>query len=613
MCGIIGYVGPDRAVPILIHGLRRLEYRGYDSAGLAIWKGDHIVGVHACKSTESIDVLEDEASGHDGSIGLAHTRWTQHGAASKENAHPHFDTDRKIAVVHNGTIENYLELKAELKSQGVKFRSETDTEVIPHLLARLRYERPDMAFLDVLRLTLGRLRGTYGLVIFHDQEPDRLYAARHSASMVIGVAKDATFVASEAIAFTRYTREVTELEDGEIAVITAGDFQIHNANMMPVARATSTFEWSDEEAQKGGHPHFMLKEMYEQPDTLRNVLRGRLDHENGNARLGGLLSVTERLKSIERIVIVGCGTAYHAGLYGKRVIESLARIPVEVDLSHEFIYRDALIDDKTALIAVSQSGTTLETEFAVIEAKRKGALTLGIVNKVGTPIPRATHAGVYCHAGPEIGVASTKAFVAQAAIFALIALYLGRMRHISLSEGRELVAALDKLPSLAEQALKQANILEEWAKANAKSVGTMILGRGSHVPIALEGALKLLEVGYVHAHGHAAAEMKHGPLAIVEPGYPCIMLCPLDELHEKNLGTLSELQARGAKIMAITDEAHHGEVPKASETIRMPTAHRLLQPIISVIPLQLYAYHVSVARGINPDKPRNLAKSVTVE
>jgi glucosamine--fructose-6-phosphate aminotransferase (isomerizing) len=616
MCGIIGFIGSDRAAPILIHGLRRLEYRGYDSAGLVTIDKSRFQSAHACEAGESIDRLArrtEEEGALGGSVGIAHTRWATHGNPCTKNAHPHFDADRKIAVVHNGTIENYLELKTELEAAGVPFASETDTEVIPQLIAHIRKESRELAFLDVLRRALGRLRGTFGLAILREEEPDRLYVARRSSPMVIGVTDGAAFIASEAMAFARYTRTITELEDGEIAVLTAGEFHIHDGELAPVRRGTSQFEWSDEEAQKGGHPFYMRKEILEQPETLRNAMRGRLDEESGTARLGGLQSVDDRLKTCERIMIVGCGTAYHAGLYGKRIIETLARIPVEVDLSNEFIYRDALIDERTALVAVSQSGETLETRYAVTEAKRKGALALGIVNRVGTSIPRETDAGVYCHSGPEIGVASTKAFVAQATIFALIGLRLGRMGPLSLSDGRALVRGLERLPELAERVLAFDDQLKELAVEQAKCRGTMYLGRGLYQPIALEGALKLKEIAYVHADGYAAGEMKHGPLALIEEGYPCFVFCPHDALYEKSFATVSELVARGAKVIALTDDARSGDVPKASITLRLPQAHPLLMPILSVIPLQLYAYHVSVARGLNPDKPRNLAKSVTVE
>lgn len=615
MCGIIGYVGQGPAAPVLSHGLKRLECRGYDSAGLAVIQDGSLCVRKACEGTESIDALERLVTREAlaGMVGIGHTRWATHGVPAERNAHPHLDSANRIAVVHNGTIENFARLKRELEGRGVAFRSETDTEVIPHLIAALRADRVGAPFIDVLREALGHLTGTYGLVVLNADEPDRLYAACKSASMVIGVGADATYVASEAMAFTRYTRTIVHLEEGEIAVLKSGDFHIHDAGSAMVERGTSQFEWSDDEAEKGGHPHFMRKEMLEQADTLRNVLRGRLDYENGTARLGGLREVEDRLAGIERIVVVGCGTAFHAGLYGKRVIEQLARIPVEVDLSHEFIYRDALIGPRTAVIAVSQSGETAETRFAVTEAKRKGALTLGIVNKAGTFIPRETDAGVYCHCGPEIGVASTKAFLAQTAIFALIALYLGRMRGLSLGDGRELVRLFDELPALAERTLTLDERIRTLAKRYVEDEGAMFLGRGAYVPIALEGALKLNEVAYVHAHGHAAGEMKHGPLAIIEPGYPCLVLSPQDHLFEKNLSTISELRARGADVIAITDDRQGTVVAGAKEVLVVPWTHPVLHPLLSVIPLQLYAYHVSVARGINPDKPRNLAKSVTVE
>lgn len=614
MCGIIGYVGPGPAAPVLVNGLKRLECRGYDSAGLAVIQAGLLCVRKACVATESIDVLENLIrNDQTGTVGLGHTRWATHGIPAERNAHPHLDAANKIAVVHNGTIDNFRSLKSELEARGASFRSETDTEIIPLLLTFMRSRMPKASFIDVLRSTLNRLDGAYGLVVLNADEPDRLYAACRSAPLVIGVAEDATYVASEAMAFTRHTRTITHLEDNEIAVLTPGDFVIKGADLENVRRDTSQFEWTDEEAQKGGHPHFMRKEILEQAETLRDVMRGRLDVEHGTARLGGLQQVTDRLTTLERLIIVGCGTAYHAGLYGKRVIEQLARIPVEADLSHEFIYRDAFIGPCTAVIGVSQSGETAETRLAITEAKRKGALTLGIVNKAGTFIPRETDAGVYCHCGPEIGVASTKAFLAQATIFVLLALYLGRMRSLSLGEGRELLRSLEELPELAERTLKLDEQLYALAQSNVAQVGTMFLGRGAYVPIAFEGALKLNEIAYVHAHAHAAGEMKHGPLAIVEPGYPCLVLCPHDQLFEKNLKTISELQSRQARVIAITDDRRGTQLPEATEVLRIPTTHPLLQPLLSVIPLQLYAYHLSVARGINPDKPRNLAKSVTVE
>ena len=609
MCGIVGYIGKREAKDLLVEGLHRLEYRGYDSAGVALIERGKLKRVRALGKVAELEKKTDGAS-FTATVGIAHTRWATHGKPSEKNAHPHADCGGKMALVHNGIIENYVELKERLVKQGHHFVSETDTEVIVHLIEEHKKGGADIE--QALAAAVKELRGTYGIAVVSVDEPDKLFVARMGSPLLIGVGKDEYFVASDISAILAHTKKVVYLEDGERAVITQGGYVVKSGKVVQ-KKEISDVEWSEKEAKRGGYPHFMIKEIFDQPESFADALRGRLVPDEGTARLGGLREVVKRLEGIERLVIVSCGTSYHAGLVGEYMLEEYAGIPVEVEYASEFRYRKPLIDKHTAVLALSQSGETADTLAAIREAKSKGALTLGVVNVVGSTIARETDAGVYNHAGPEVSVASTKAFTSQLAVLVLLTLYLGRKRGMSLVTGQRIARELLKLPRLMERIFEQSDMIKKLAKKYANRKNYLYLGRKYNFPIAFEGALKVKEIAYVSAQGYPTGEMKHGPIALVDQESLTILIAPVDSVYEKSVSGLEEIRARGGAVLAITTEGNTALEKKADAVIYIPKTLEMLTPILSVIPLQLFAYHMSVAKGFDVDRPRNLAKSVTVE
>ena len=612
MCGIVGYIGTKRdATPVLVDGLKRLEYRGYDSAGLAIIDKDG--NLHSYKRKGQVQELADAVPSKlvDAHIGIAHTRWATHGEPNQQNAHPHTDESGKIYLVHNGVIENYADLKETLLKKKHTFKSETDTEVLAHLIG-VKFEKEKDLKKAVLS-ALKEVRGTYGLAAIHTDNPEEIVVARMGSPLLIGVGDNEFFVASDASAIVPYTKRVLYLEDGEIAVLTKDSHEICTVQNRKVRKDIEEVTWSTEAAEKGGYDHFMIKEIMEQPQTVRDSIRGRLHVSAGKSVLGGLKDVQKQLDQIDRIIIVACGSAYLAGLVGEYMIEEYAGIPVEVEYASEFRYRKPLIGANTAVIAVTQSGETADTLAAIREAKTKGALTLGIVNTVGSTIARETDAGVYNHAGPEIGVASTKALISQITVLALYAINLGRSRDMSVTTGKRIAQELQKLPEKIESILEQSDEIKKIAKKYKTSHDYFFLGRKYNCPIGYEGALKLKETSYVHAEGYPAGEMKHGPIALIDPDFVSVFIAPVDSVYEKTKSNIEETKARGGKIVCITTEGNTELESLSDDVIYIPKTLEMLLPILATIPLQLFAYHMSVSKGYNPDKPRNLAKSVTVE
>ena len=613
MCGIVGYIGKNNALPILLDGLKRLEYRGYDSAGVAIKTAD---GVFSVKAVGKLAELEKKIGItplvpplEGGQLGIAHTRWATHGQPTEDNAHPHTDCQKKIWLAHNGIIENYQELKSKLEAKGHKFISQTDTEALAHLLEDLYDGNLTSTLIKALKI----IKGAYGLVLYHADEPDKLLAARCGSPLVLGLADDETIIASDVSAIIRYTKQVIYLDDNEVAEINGGGLKIYNLKNEEVAKRTDVIDWNVAESEKGGFPHFMLKEIFEQPASITNSLRGRIVLEEGKAKLGGLEEVERRLREINKIVIVACGTAKHAGLVGEYMFEEYAGVPTEVDYASEFRYRKPVLDNKTLVIAISQSGETADTLAAVREAKEKGALTLGIVNVVGSTIARETDAGVYNHIGPEISVASTKAFTSQAAILALMAVMLGRQRQLSLVMGQRIVRELAELPDKITEILKSSEAIKTIAEKYYQFKHFAYLGRKYNQPVALEGALKLKEISYIHAEGFPSGEMKHGAIALIDENFPALVIIPADSVYEKNYSNLQEIKARGGQIIAVATPGDERIKQAADEVIYIPKTLEMLTPILASIPLQLFAYHMAVLNGRDVDKPRNLAKSVTVE
>lgn len=608
MCGIVGYVGTKKAVPILIEGLKRLEYRGYDSAGIAILEKG---GLLSKKTAGKIVALESLLKNNNfkGTVGIAHTRWATHGEPTDLNAHPHVDCQGKIAVVHNGVIENFNSLRQFLLKKGHKFISETDTEVIAHLIEEC-YEGN---LVEATRAALSQVEGTYGIAVACKDNPNEIVAARHGSPLVIGSGKDENFVASDVAAILSYTNQVVYLQDKELASITKEGFSISTIDNVKVAPHIQEISWTLDMIEKGGFPHFMLKEIFEQPTTLRNATRGRLNYEEGTARLNGLNLQYEQLHLIDRIILTACGTAWHAALIGEYMIEKHARIPVEVEYASEFRYRSPIIHDETVVFVISQSGETTDTLAALSEAKRKGATTLGICNVVGSTIARETDGGVYTHAGPEIGVASTKALTAQMTVLSLLSLLLARMRNMSLEQGRGIINAMRKLPEQVEWLLKNESQIKKIAKYYHKKNNFLFLGRGVNFPVALEGALKMKEISYIHAEGYPAAEMKHGPIALIDENMPVVVIALKDSVYGKVMSNIEEVKARKGSIIALATEGDEEIVKKVDHVIYIPHTLEHLTPLLSIIPLQLLAYHVAVLRGCDVDQPRNLAKSVTVE
>lgn len=609
MCGIIGYIGKRKAYPVLIDGLKRLEYRGYDSAGIAIINKKK---TQLLKAVGRVVNLEEKSSKKDiiGEVGIAHTRWATHGKPSDKNSHPHQDCSGKISLVHNGIIENYLQLKKELEKLGHKFKSETDSEVVAHQIEEFNKK---MDYEEAVSATLKKIRGTYGLAIINELEPEKIIIARNGSPLVLGIGNQEYIIASDVSAIIHYTRKVVYLDDGEWAVITRDNFEIRNVKNQIKNKEIKNLDWSMEKAEKQGYTHFMLKEIFEQPQAIEDAIRGRLIEDEGMAKLGGLQSVMKDLRKIEKIIIVSCGTSYYAGLIGEYMFEEYAGIPTEVEYASEFRYRKPILDKKTAVIAISQSGETADTLAAIREAKNKGALTLGIVNTVGSTIARETDAGVYNHAGMEIGVASTKAFTSQLSILVLLTLYLGRQRDMSLVVGKRISKEIRNISELIKKILLQEKIIYKIAKKYAKYDNFLYLGRKYNFPIATEGALKIKEISYVHAEGYPTGEMKHGPIALIDKDFPSIFIIPKDSVYEKNISGMQEIKARGGKVIAIATEGDIEIVKVADDVVFIPKTLEMLTPILTVVPLQLLAYYIGVCRGLDVDKPRNLAKSVTVE
>jgi len=608
MCGIICYVGKKEARPILMEGLKRLEYRGYDSAGLAIQNGDHI-DFH--RAVGRIAELERKISGMEmvGTNGIAHTRWATHGEPSERNAHPHTDGDGNVFVIHNGIIENYHILKKNLQRQGVEFRSDTDTEVLAHLIA---FNFKD-SLSEAVRTAMDQVEGTFGLAVIHRKVPGQVVIARRGSPLIIGVGDDSHFAASDVSAMVRHTNKVVHLQDNELATLTAADFFISTAQAKPIQRPMETVEWRAEDAELNGFPHYMLKEIFEQPETLKNAIRGRVEVGEGVPKLGGLIPVWDRLKDCKHIVIVACGTSYYAGCVARYTFEKLTDIDVEVELASEFRYRKLNFEPNTFIVAMSQSGETADTLAALREAKRKGATLLGIVNVVGSSISRETEAGVYNHAGPEIGVASTKIFTSQLAILTLMALLLGRHQHLSLTEGVEAIRALQTLPEQVRKVLSQANRIQAIAQKYCRCSNWLFLGRKFNYPIALEGALKLKEISYIHGEGYAAGEMKHGPIALINPEMPTVAIAVRDDMYEKMISNIQEIKSRKGPVIAIVTEGDDKVKEMVDEVIEVPATLDYLNPILTVVPCQLLAYYSASFLNRDIDKPRNLAKSVTVE
>jgi glutamine---fructose-6-phosphate transaminase (isomerizing) len=609
MCGIVGYVGKKNAVPFLIEGLAALEYRGYDSAGV------YVSGKGALKRTGKVAVLKEALpSDFSGTAGIAHTRWATHGSPSENNAHPHTDASKSIWLVHNGIIENYKEIRHTLESEGIVFTSETDTEALAQLIGKKYKDLPILE--DAVAAALAEVRGAYGIAVISTTEPEKIVAARFGSPLLIGIGDDGYYIGSDATPLLPYTRKVVYLDDGELAVLTPNEYAILSQDKHTVSKDIETLDWDIESVQKNGYEHFMLKEIMEIPEVLENTLRGRLNIEAGTIHLGGLKDVEEQLRGAKRIIITGCGSAYYAGLVGELMIEELAGIPVETEIASEFRYRAFTAPTEgTILLAVSQSGETADTLEAIREAKKHGLLTLGIVNAVGSSIARETDAGVYNHAGPEIGVASTKAFVSQLTVFAMLAIHLRRLRGIDAEQSlsSELLRELTRLPEYAKNILAKKAELEKIASSYSDMRDALFIGRKFQYPIAYEGALKLKEISYIHAEAYGAGEMKHGPLALIDSSFPTVALVPHDSMYEKTLSNIQEIRARGGKIITITSASDTPAQIGEESVFTVPKTHEALFPILTTIPLQLFAYHVALARGLPIDMPRNLAKSVTVE
>ena len=610
MCGIVGYIGGKVATPMLIEGLKRLEYRGYDSAGVATLNGK---GLETRKAAGKIAMLEAavEEAPLSGSIGIAHTRWATHGAPNTCNAHPHHDCSNDIAVVHNGIIENAGSLRHELESRGHTFRSETDTEVLAHLIEAASEEGEPLedAVIDALRL----VEGTYGIAVISSRDPDKIVCARKGSPLLLGLGDGEFYVASDVAAILEHTRQVVYLDDGEMGVLTRKGYEVLDLNARRVRKGVSRIDWDLDQIEKGGYDHFMLKEITEQPQTIQNTMRGRLVAEEGFSKLGGLNLTREELLNIDHIVITACGTSWHSGLIGEMMIEEHARIPTETEYASEFRYRNPIVTPRTLCVVISQSGETADTLAAMREAKRRGAKTLGLVNVVGSTIAREDDGGIYLHAGPEIGVASTKAFTSQVIALALLTLKLGRLRNMSVVKGREIAQAMLELPAQIQSILDRSKEIETIADRFVDATNFLYLGRGYNFPVALEGALKLKEISYIHAEGYPAAEMKHGPIALIDENMPVVFIAMRDAAYEKVMTNMQEVRARRGKILAIATEGDADIHALADYVIPVPATHDAFVPLLSVVPLQLLAYYMAVQRGCDVDQPRNLAKSVTVE
>ncbi len=612
MCGIVGYIGEKRAAPLLLQGLRRLEYRGYDSAGIAVQVNGNVETKKAVGKIVELEKRLSNGGEPTGTVGIAHTRWATHGAPNEINAHPHIDCKNEIAVVHNGIIENASTLKQRLTALGHKFSSETDTEVVAHLIE----EAFDGNLEEAVRAALQQVEGAYGLAIISSKDPNKIVVARKGSPLLLGITDNGEyFVASDVAAVLAQTRQVIYLDDGEMAVLTRDGYQTLSLRGGEITKEIAHVQWELDAIEKGGHEHFMLKEIFEQPETLRNTMRGRMLDLEGNIKLGGVTLTPEELRSIENITICACGTSWHSGLIGEYMMEELAKIPVEVEYASEFRYRSSVVGPGTLLIAISQSGETADTLAAMREARERGARVMGLVNVVGSTIARESDFGIYLHAGPEIGVASTKAFTSQVLALTLFTLHLARVRGtLDAERAKEIMAAIKKLPEQVEQVLELNDALRELARTYKSATNFLYLGRGFNFPTALEGALKLKEISYIHAEGLPAAEMKHGPIALIDENMPVVMIAPRDSVYSKVISNIQEVKARGGRVIAVVTEGSDAEIANlVDHLIPIPDTIEFLTPILATVPLQLLAYHVAVMRGCNVDMPRNLAKSVTVE
>jgi glucosamine--fructose-6-phosphate aminotransferase (isomerizing) len=606
MCGIVGITGSREVAPMLIEGLRRLEYRGYDSAGIAIQQPD---GLRLHKREGKIKDLErdlpwEEMEGH---CGIAHTRWATHGEPNQVNAHPH--QYGPVALAHNGIIENFSSLKIQLEKKGHTFVSDTDTEVLAHLIE----DQYDGVLEEAVQRALKLVEGTYGIAVIHDAEPGKIVGARRGSPLVVGVGKGANYLASDVAAILGHTRQVIYLDDWEMVVITPDDVVTTNIDNETVAKEVEEITWDLDQIQKGGYPHYMIKEINEQPMTIHDAFRGRILPDSGDVKLGGLQLTDWELRNIRRIIILACGTSWHAGLVGEYLLEEYAQIPVEVEYASEFRYRSPIIDPGTICLTISQSGETIDTLEAMREAKRRGAKTIGITNVVGSTIARESECGVYIHAGPEIGVASTKAFTSQVTILTLLTILLGRRNNLSAEFGMRILQELQLIPGKIQKMLDKSDEILRIAKVYKDHSNFLYLGRGPNFPIALEGALKLKEISYIHAEGYPAAEMKHGPIALIDPNMPVVVLCSRDGSYEKIKGNVQEVRARRGKIISVVTEGDEEIAELSDHVISIPETMEMLTPLVTVIPLQLLAYHIAVLRGEDVDQPRNLAKAVTVE
>lgn len=606
MCGIFGCVGVKQAGPVLLEGLRSLEYRGYDSAGI------FIPGNEAVKAVGVIaNLAEKHPEKLTGGSGIAHTRWATHGEPNEVNAHPHRGHTDKLWLVHNGIIENYKELKEELTKKGHTFLSDTDTEVLAHAI-EVAYKDTDILE-EAVSAALKRVRGTYGIAVMHNDEPDKIVVARMGSPIVLGIGDGVYFVASDPSAIIKHTKDVVYLNDGEMATLTPSGYKVLTLDMKNLDRMPDTIEWDTEQVQKGGYEHFMLKEIMEAPEVLKNSVRGRLIPKNGVVKLGGLERVVDTLAGIKNVSIVACGTASYAGMIGRYMLEEYGDVHAEIDIASEFRYRNARFDKDTAVLAISQSGETADTLASIKEAKQKGLLTLGVVNVVGSTIARETDAGIYNHAGPEISVASTKAFLSQVEVLALLTIFLGRQRTMSLKTGQEIIQEIELLPKKAKKVLEQCKSIHGLAKKYKDYHDFFYIGRKYSFPVSYEGAIKLKEISYIHAEGYGAGEMKHGPIALIDKNFPTVAIVPKDSVCEKTISNIQETKARGGLVLAVATEGDTEITELVDDVIYVPKTHEMLSPILTTIPLHLFAYYMALENGRNIDKPRNLAKSVTVE
>lgn len=606
MCGIVGYIGKQEAAPILLKGLRKLEYRGYDSAGIATVDG----GMHRVRAVGKIDALAEKVKQKEpvGSMGIAHTRWATHGGVTEENAHPHVGKSGKLAIVHNGIVENYREIKENLPKD-IEFVSQTDTEILAHLI--------DVHYKGDLRQAvlqaLTHVRGTYGLVVMHEDHKDQLIVARMGSPLVIGIGKEEYFIGSDTTPMLAYTKEFVFLEDGEVAELTRSSMQTFNLNDETIAKHSETIEWDEAVAEKGGFDHFMLKEMFDQPTVFEDAIRGRYNLAEGTAYLGGLNMTDDEMREVNRIILIACGTASYAAMAGKYAIERLAGIPTDVDLASEFRYRDPIIDEHTLVFGISQSGETADTLAALREAKRKGAKVRGIVNVVGSTIAREVDGGSYIHAGPELSVASTKAYTNMVAILLLYALQFGRLKRLTPATGQRVLGAMREIPDKMNQILDQSDTIKKIAEKYKTYNNFFFLGRGANFPVVLEGSLKLKEITYIHSEAYPGGELKHGPIALIDENFPVVAVMTKNQLYDKMRSNVEEIKARGAKVILIATEGDESAEELGDDVIYVPNTMELVEPLLNTLPLQLFAYHMAVALGKDVDRPRNLAKSVTVE